>query len=48
MNTENPHCFVYETEELLIELLGGVSIDTPDRMRVIIKVSISKRKHSLY
>ncbi len=24
LKTENPHCFEYETEELKIELLGGV------------------------
>jgi hypothetical protein len=45
MNTENPNCFIYETEELLIELLGGVRIDTLDRMRVTIKVTVVKRKH---
>jgi hypothetical protein len=28
LNTENLNFFVYETEELLIELLGGVRIDT--------------------
>ena len=47
MNTENPNCFVYETEELLIELLGGVRIDTLDRMRVTIKVTVVKRKYPL-
>jgi hypothetical protein len=47
LNTENPNCFVYETEELLIELLGGVRIDTLDRMRVTIKVTVVKRKHPL-
>jgi len=45
LKTENPNCFVYETEELLIELLGGVRIDTLDRMRVTIKVSVVNRKH---
>jgi hypothetical protein len=37
LNTTNPHCFTYETDELLIELLGGgVRIDTLDRMRVTV------------
>jgi hypothetical protein len=27
LNTENLYCFSYETEELLIELLGGVRVD---------------------
>jgi chromosomal replication initiation ATPase DnaA len=48
LNTENPNCFVYETEELLIELLGGVRIDTLDRMRVTIKVAVVNRKHAKY
>lgn len=48
LNTENPNCFIYETEELLIELLGGVRIDTLDRMRVTIKVIVVKRKHPKY
>ncbi|MDD2793080.1 MAG: hypothetical protein PHD73_07870 [Sediminibacterium sp.] len=45
MNTENPNCFVYEAGELLIELLGGVRIDTLDRMRVTMKVTVVNRKH---
>lgn len=45
LNTTNPHCFTYTTEELLIELLGGVRVDTLDRMRVTIKVSVINRKH---
>jgi hypothetical protein len=48
LNTENPNCFIYETEELLIELLGGVRIDTLDRMRVTIKVTVVNRKHPQY
>ncbi len=46
--TTNPHCFTYTTDELLIELLGGVRIDTLDRMRVTIKVTVVKRKHPQY
>ncbi|MFZ6023042.1 MAG: hypothetical protein ACOYVG_01150 [Bacteroidota bacterium] len=54
LNTENTNCFIYpcdaagagETEELLIELLGGVRVDTLDRMRVTMKVSVVNRKHS--
>jgi hypothetical protein len=45
MNTTNPNCFTYATDELLIELLGGVRVDTFDRMRVTIKVSVTNRKH---
>jgi hypothetical protein len=45
LNTTNPHCFTYTTDELLIELLGGVRVDTLDRMRVTIKVTIVSRKH---
>ena len=46
LNTINPHCFIYQTEELLIELLGGVSVEGLDRMRVTMKVTIVDRKHS--
>ncbi len=48
LNTTNPHCFIYQTEELLIELLGGVKIDGLDRMRVTMKVTLVNRKHSNY
>ena len=48
MNTENTNCFVYETEELLIELLGGVRVEGLDRMRVTMKVSVVNRKHPQY
>ena len=48
LNTTNPHCFTYQTDELFIELLGGVRIDGLDRMRVTIKVTVVNRKHSNY
>ena len=45
LNTENPNCFEYKTEELIIELLGGVRVDTLDRMGVTMKVTVVNRKH---
>ena len=48
LETTNPNCFTYKTEELLIELLGGVRIDTLDRMRVTMKVTVVNRKHAAY
>ncbi len=48
LNTENTNCFVYETEELLIELLGGVRVEGLDRMRVTMKLSVVNRKHPQY
>jgi len=48
MNTENTNCFVYETDELLIELLGGIRVEGLDRMRVTMKVSVVNRKHPQY
>lgn len=48
LETTNPHCFTYKTDELLIELLGGIRIDTLDRMRVTMKVTIVSRKHAEY
>ncbi|MEJ0105425.1 MAG: hypothetical protein WDO19_23965 [Bacteroidota bacterium] len=48
LETTNPYCFTYKTEDLLIELLGGIRIDTLDRMRVTIKVTVINRKHKEY
>lgn len=48
LETTNPHCFTYKTDELLIELLGGVKIDTLDRMQVTIKVTVINRKQQEY
>lgn len=48
LETTNLHCFLYKTEELLIELLGGVRTDTLDRMRVTVKVTVVNRKHKEY
>lgn len=48
LETTNPHCFICQTEELLIELLGGVRIEGLDRMRVTIKVAGVNRRHSSY
>ncbi|MEJ0105046.1 MAG: hypothetical protein WDO19_21945 [Bacteroidota bacterium] len=54
LETTNPYCFTYKTEEsatadrFLIELLGGVRVDTLDRMRVTIKVTVISRKHKEY
>lgn len=48
LETTNPHCFTYKTDELLIELLGGVRIDTLDRMRVTIKITVINRKQQEY
>lgn len=48
LNTTNPNCFTYTTDELLIELLGCVRVDTLDRMRVNMKVTVVSRKHKEY
>jgi len=48
LETTNPHCFSYQTDELMIELLGSVRIDTLDRMRVTMKVTVINRKHKEY
>jgi hypothetical protein len=45
LETTNPHCFTYQTDELSIELLGGVRVDGLDRMRVTMKVTMVNRKH---
>lgn len=48
LETTNPYCFTYTTDELLTELLGGIRIDGLDRMRVTIKVTIVNRKQKEY
>ena len=48
LQTTNPNCFTYKTDELLIELLGGIRIDGLDRMRVTLKVTVVNRKHAGY
>lgn len=48
LNTTNPHCFTYQTEELMIELLGGVRVQGLDRMRVTMNVTVMNRKHQQY
>ncbi|MGN6292959.1 MAG: hypothetical protein ACTHMV_09470 [Chitinophagaceae bacterium] len=48
LETANPNCFTYKTDELLIELLGGIRIDTLDRMRVTMKVTVINRKQQEY
>jgi hypothetical protein len=48
LQTTNPNCFTFQTEELLIELLGGVRVEGLDRMRVTMKVTVTNRKHSNY
>jgi hypothetical protein len=48
LETTTPYCFTYKTDELLIELLGGIRIDGLDRMRVTMKVTVVNRKHQQY
>lgn len=43
LETTNPNWFTYKTEELLVKLVGGVRINTLDRMRVTIKVKVANR-----
>jgi hypothetical protein len=34
------HCFVYITDDIRIEILGGIRTDLLDRLRVTIKLSL--------
>ena len=40
LETTNPHCIIYKTDQLLIELMGGV-VDGLDRKRITMKVQLS-------
>ena len=39
LDISNQFCYVYTTEELRLEVLGGIRVDTLDRMRVTLKIS---------
>jgi len=43
LNTANPELLLYDTEELHIEILGGIKITGLDRMRVTLKVQHKER-----
>jgi hypothetical protein len=49
LDTSNSYCFVYTSGELKLEILGGIRIDTLDRMRVTIKISKDEQsiRHNL-
>lgn len=48
LNTLNPEAVTYQTEELLLTVLGGVRIEGLDRMRVTLKIEVHTRKFQHY
>ncbi|HMH34412.1 MAG TPA: hypothetical protein VK543_15350 [Puia sp.] len=40
LDTSNQNCYIYTTDDLRIEVLGAVRIDTLDRMRVTVKIAL--------
>ncbi|HMH20149.1 MAG TPA: hypothetical protein VK563_00165 [Puia sp.] len=49
LDTNNSYCFVYTSDELKLEILGGIRLDTLDGMRVTIKISKGEQsiRHNL-
>ena len=41
LDTSKHHCYVYTTEELSIEVLGGIRIDSLDRLRITLKIQLT-------
>ena len=47
LNTDNPELLIYQNEELLITILGGIKITGLDRLRVTVKVERANYSHHL-
>lgn len=47
LNTDNPELLTYQSEALLITILGGIKITGLDRLRVTVKVERSVHSHHL-
>ncbi len=47
LNIENPELLTYETDKLLITILGGIKITGLDRMRVTLKIELKAYSSSL-
>ncbi len=48
LNTTNKDALLFTTEELAITVLGGISANHLDRMRVTLKIEVTNRKHIEY
>ena len=48
LNTTDPNCMIYQTEELTLTILGGIRIEHLDRMRVTLKLEVHNRKYKQY
>ncbi|MDR3711314.1 MAG: hypothetical protein P4L51_00740 [Puia sp.] len=49
LDTSNSHCYVYTSDEIKVEVLGGIRIDVFDRLRVTLKISKGEQsiRHNL-
>ena len=47
LNIDNPELITYETQKLIITILGGIKITGLDRMRVTLKIELSQYTSSL-
>ncbi len=48
LNTENHEAITYNTEELSFTVLGGIRLESLDRMRVTLKIAVTERKFQHY
>ena len=47
LNVDNPGLILYQTDKLLITILGGIKITGLDRMRVTVKIENKEHSHHL-
>lgn len=48
LNTQNPESMTYQTEEMSYTILGGIRLESLDRMRVTLKIEVINRKFTEY
>jgi DNA primase len=48
LNTDNPQYLVYQSDELLISVLGGIRTDVADRLRVTLKIELAHTANPLH
>src|SRR5215210_3591393 len=48
LTTTNPEAITYQTEEISYTILGGISLEELDRLRVTIKIEVLNRKFQHY
>jgi DNA primase len=48
LNTDNPQYLIYQSDDLLISVLGGIRTDVADRLRVTLKIELAHTANPLH